>query len=43
MQPLAGKEDWEVTVALSEAMGYPMNYSHPAEIMDEIERLLEPI
>ncbi len=39
MPALAGKEDWEVTVALSNAMGYPMNYKHPSEIMDEIARL----
>jgi formate dehydrogenase major subunit len=39
MPPLAGKEDWEVTVALSNALGYPMNYRHPSEIMDEIARL----
>jgi formate dehydrogenase major subunit len=39
MQPLAGKADWEVTMALSNALGYPMNYAHPAEIMDEIARL----
>jgi formate dehydrogenase major subunit len=39
MRPLAGKEDWEVTQDLSNAMGYPMNYSHPSEIMDEIARL----
>ena len=39
MPALAGKEDWEVTVALSNAMGYPMNYEHPSEIMDEIARL----
>ena len=39
MEPLAGLEDWEVTVRLSEALGYPMNYSHPSEIMDEIARL----
>ena len=39
MPPLAGKEDWEVTVMLSNALGYPMNYSHPSEIMDEIARL----
>jgi formate dehydrogenase major subunit len=39
MQPLAGKEDWEVTCALAEALGYPMRYGHPAEIMDEIARL----
>ena len=36
---LAGKEDWEVTCALSNALGYPMNYNHPSEIMDEIARL----
>ncbi|MBL8470096.1 formate dehydrogenase subunit alpha [Methyloversatilis discipulorum] len=39
MPPLAGKEDWEVTCMLSNALGYPMNYSHPSEIMDEIARL----
>ncbi|HCN78457.1 MAG TPA: formate dehydrogenase subunit alpha [Verrucomicrobiales bacterium] len=39
MPPLAGKADWEVTVALANALGYPMHYSHPSEIMDEIARL----
>src|SRR5690625_618014 len=39
MAPAAGKADWEITCALSEAMGYPMEYSYPAEIMDEIARL----
>jgi formate dehydrogenase major subunit len=39
MPPLAGKEDWEVTVALSNALGYPMNYKHPSQIMDEIAEL----
>jgi formate dehydrogenase major subunit len=39
MPAMAGKEDWEVTVALSNALGYPMNYKHPSEIMDEIARL----
>jgi len=39
MPALAGKEDWEVTVALSSALGYPMNYKHPSEIMDEIAAL----
>ncbi len=39
MPPLAGKEDWEVTCALAEALGYPMRYGHPSEIMDEIARL----
>jgi len=39
MAPLAGLADWEVTMALSNALGYPMNYSHPSEIMAEIARL----
>jgi formate dehydrogenase major subunit len=39
IEPLAGLEDWEVTVELSKALGYLMDYSHPSEIMDEIARL----
>ncbi|AXS83675.1 formate dehydrogenase subunit alpha [Marinobacter sp. Arc7-DN-1] len=39
MAPVAGMEDWEVTMALSNALGYPMDYKHPSEIMDEIARL----
>jgi formate dehydrogenase major subunit len=39
MEPLAGMADWEVTMALSNALGYRMNYLHPAEIMAEIARL----
>ena len=39
MPPLAGLADWEVTVALSNALGYPMHYDHPSQIMDEIARL----
>jgi len=39
MKPLAGKEDWQVTVALAGALGCVMNYQHPSEIMDEIARL----
>jgi formate dehydrogenase major subunit len=39
VEPLAGYEDWEVTQLLSNALGYPMNYAHPSEIMDEIARL----
>jgi formate dehydrogenase major subunit len=34
--PMAGLADWEATMALSNALGYPMNYKHPSEIMDEI-------
>jgi formate dehydrogenase major subunit len=37
--PMAGLADWEVTVRLSNALGYPMSYNHPSEIMDEIARL----
>ena len=36
IEPLAGKADWETTIALAEAMGVPMKYGHPSEIMDEI-------
>ena len=39
MSPLGGKADWEGTVALSNALGYPMQYNHPSEIMDEIASL----
>jgi len=39
MRPLAGYADWEVTQMLSNALGYPMNYADPSEIMDEIARL----
>jgi len=39
MEPLAGLADWEVTMRLAQALGYPMHYSHPSEIMDEIARL----
>src|SRR5579859_7351896 len=39
MAPLCGYADWEVTQLLANALGYPMNYSHPSEIMDEIARL----
>ncbi|KAB2321293.1 formate dehydrogenase subunit alpha [Betaproteobacteria bacterium SCN1] len=40
MRPLAEYADWEVTQMLSNALGYPMNYRHPSEIMDEIARLM---
>ena len=39
MQPLAGKEDWEITMDLAHALGMNMTYTHPSEIMDEIARL----
>ena len=39
MEPRNGMEDWQVTEALANAMGLPMNYAHPSEIMDEIAAL----
>ena len=39
MSPLAGYQDWEVTQMLANALGFPMNYSHPSEIMAEIAQL----
>src|SRR5205807_2824554 len=39
MQPKSGYADWEITQLLSNALGYPMNYTHPSQIMDEIARL----
>ncbi|MFN8836641.1 MAG: formate dehydrogenase subunit alpha [Betaproteobacteria bacterium] len=39
MPPVAGKQDWEITAMLAGALGYPMAYRHPSEIMDEIARL----
>ncbi|MGI4812672.1 MAG: formate dehydrogenase subunit alpha [Janthinobacterium lividum] len=39
MQPMAGYADWEVTLMLSKALGYGMDYAHPSQIMDEIASL----
>ncbi len=39
MPPLGGYADWEVTVKLAEALGYPMHYRNPEEIMQEIAAL----
>ncbi|MDO5104026.1 MAG: formate dehydrogenase subunit alpha [Lautropia sp.] len=39
MAPRSGMADWEITMALANALGYPMHYDHPAEIMAEIARL----
>jgi len=39
MEPRNGLADWEVTLAIAKAMGYPMHYTHPSQIMDEIARL----
>jgi formate dehydrogenase major subunit len=39
MPSRSGMEDWEVTLAIAKAMGVPMSYAHPSEIMDEIAQL----
>ena len=39
MPPLARYADWETTVKLSEALGYPMHYTHPEQVMQEIAAL----
>ena len=39
MAPKNGMADWEITAKLSEALGYPMQYSHASDIMDEIAAL----
>jgi formate dehydrogenase major subunit len=39
MEPKNGYGDWEITCLIANAMGYPMHYNHPSEIMDEIARL----
>jgi formate dehydrogenase major subunit len=38
MAPKNGYADWQITQMLANAMGTPMHYAHPAEIMDEIAR-----
>ncbi len=39
VEPLAGLQDWEITVRLMNAMGYPASYAHAGEVLDEIARL----
>ncbi|MEP6483529.1 MAG: formate dehydrogenase subunit alpha [Rudaea sp.] len=39
MDAKSGYADWEITQLLSNAMGYPMTYTHPSQVMDEIARL----
>jgi len=40
IDPLAGMAEWQVICKMSTLMGYPMNYNHPSEIMDEIASLV---
>lgn len=39
VEPLAGLADWQITVGMINAMGYPLHYDHPSRILDEIARL----
>ena len=36
---ICGLENWQAICQIAERMGYPMSYSHPSEIMDEIASL----
>ena len=39
VEPLAGYQDWEVTVKLMNALGYDVQYAHAGEVLDELARL----
>ncbi len=39
MKPLAGLADWQVTQRFAQALGVPMAYTHPSQVMDEIAQL----
>ncbi|MDH6169420.1 formate dehydrogenase major subunit [Variovorax boronicumulans] len=39
MPPKAGLADWEITVKLAQALGYPMDYKSPEDVMAEIASL----
>jgi formate dehydrogenase major subunit len=36
MKPKTGKHEWQIVCEVATAMGYPMHYDHPSQIMDEI-------
>ena len=36
---ICGLENWQTICRIAQKMGYPMSYSHPSEIMDEIAAL----
>ncbi|MFJ5262624.1 formate dehydrogenase subunit alpha [Streptomyces sp. NPDC088387] len=36
MKPKTGKHEWQIVCEIATAMGYPMEYDHPSQIMDEI-------
>ncbi|MDE2578370.1 MAG: formate dehydrogenase subunit alpha [Hyphomicrobiales bacterium] len=39
VEPLSGKDEWRATCELASALGYPMHYDSPSQIMDEIAKL----
>ncbi|MEV6301226.1 formate dehydrogenase subunit alpha [Actinoplanes sp. NPDC051861] len=39
MAPKTGKHEWQIVAEIAEAMGYPMRYDDPSQIMDEIAAL----
>ncbi|GAA0445422.1 formate dehydrogenase subunit alpha [Streptomyces olivaceiscleroticus] len=39
MPPKTGKHEWQIICDLATAMGYPMAYDHPRQIMDEIAQV----
>ncbi|MFF3464165.1 formate dehydrogenase subunit alpha [Streptomyces sp. NPDC002619] len=39
MKPKTGKHEWQIVCEIATAMGYPMAYDHPSQIMDEIARV----
>jgi formate dehydrogenase major subunit len=36
MKPKSGQHEWDIVSQIATAMGYPMHYDHPGQIMDEI-------
>ena len=39
MKPKNGMHEWDIVCQIATAMGYPMRYDHPGQIMDEIASL----
>lgn len=39
VEPAGGMAEWQILCELSKRLGYPMNYTHPSQIMDEIAQL----
>ena len=37
--PGEARADWRIIADLSNRLGYPMNYTHPCEILDEIQKV----